>query len=122
MTSLMDSYLPVAMLTLVGIGFILISMLLSRITRPSKPDEVKKRTYECAEIPIGDMKIHHNIQYYLFVIAFIIFDVEMAFMYPWAVRFRELGLFGFVEMFIFIGVLVIGLIYLWKKEALQWAQ
>jgi len=122
MMSVTDDYLPVAMLTFVGVAFVFIALFLSRVVRPSAPSDVKTEIYECGEVTIGDTKFHHNLQYYMYAIAFLIFDVEMAFMYPWAVHFKNLGFIAFVEMFIFIGILVIGLIYLVKKEALKWAQ
>ncbi len=122
MMSIIDNYLPVAMLTIVGVAFVFIAFFLSRLLRPSVPSTVKSDIYECGEITVGDTKIYHNIQYYLYAIAFLIFDVEMIFMYAWAVQFRELGFISFVEMFIFVGILVIGLVYLVKKEALEWIQ
>jgi len=90
------------------------------MVRPSNKTKVKLSTYECAETPIGDARIHFNIQYYLIVIVFLVFDVEVLFLYPWAVQFRNLGPLGFFEMIIFIEVLIIGLAYAWRKEALEW--
>jgi len=117
-----DNYLPVALLTIIGIVFVVISLFMSRMLRPSNKTKEKLSTYECGEVPIGDAKIHYNIQYYLIVLVFLIFDVEVLFLYPWAVRFQDLGGLGFFEMFVFIGILVIGLAYAWKKEALEWLQ
>ncbi|CAD6492525.1 MAG: F(420)H(2) dehydrogenase subunit A [Candidatus Argoarchaeum ethanivorans] len=122
MMSVVDNYLPVAMLAIVGVAFVFIAYFLSRLLRPSAPSAVKSDIYECGEITIGDTKIHYNVQYYLYAIAFLIFDVEMIFLYAWAVQFRELGFISFVEVFVFIGILVIGLVYLVKKEALEWIQ
>ncbi len=117
-----DNYLPVAFLTIIGFVFVAISLVMSRMVRPSHKTKVKLSTYECAEVPIGDTRIHYNIQYYLVVIVFLIFDVEMLFMYPWAVRFKQLGALGLFEMLVFIEVLIIALAYAWKKEALEWLQ
>ncbi len=120
--AIFDNYLPVVVLTLVAIGFVAISLFMSRMIRPSNRTEVKLSTYECAEAPIGDARVHFNIQYYLIVIVFLVFDVEVLFLYPWAVQFKNLGPFGFFEMVIFIEVLIIGLAYAWRKEALEWIQ
>ncbi len=117
-----DNYLPVAILTVIGIVFVAVSLFMSRMVRPSKKSREKLSTYECAEIPVGDARIHFNIQYYLIVIVFLIFDVEVLFLYPWAVQLKHLGGLGFFEMVIFIEILIIGLAYAWRKEALEWIQ
>lgn len=115
-----DNYLPVAILTIVGVIFVVISLTMSRMVRPSNKTPVKLSTYECAEVPIGDARVHFNIQYYLIVIVFLIFDVEVLFLYPWAVQLRNLEYIGFFEMLVFIEILIIGLAYAWRKEALEW--
>lgn len=117
-----DNYLPFAILLVIGIVFVAIALLMSRIIRPSNKTKVKLSTYECAETPVGDARIHYNIQYYMIVIVFLIFDVEVLFMYPWAVQLKVLGVPGFIEMVLFIEVLIIGLAYAWGKEALDWIQ
>ncbi len=117
-----DNYLPIAILTIVGFGFVAVSLFMSRMVRPSNKTKEKLSTYECAETPVGDARIHFNIQYYLIVIVFLIFDVEVLFLYPWAVQLKTLGGLGFIEMVIFIEVLIIGLAYAWRKEALDWIQ
>jgi NADH-quinone oxidoreductase subunit A len=117
-----DNYLPIAILTIIGFVFVAVSLFMSRMVRPSNKTNVKLSTYECAETPVGDARIHFNIQYYLIVIVFLIFDVEVLFLYPWAVQLKTLGGIGFVEMVIFIEVLIIGLAYAWRKEALEWIQ
>lgn len=122
MDEIFDNYLPVVLLTVIGAVFVAISLFMSRMVRPSDKTKEKLSTYECAEVPIGDARIHFNIQYYLLVIVFLIFDVEVLFLYPWAVQFKKLGALGFFEMVIFIEVLVIGLAYAWRKEALEWTQ
>ncbi|MCZ7385201.1 MAG: NADH-quinone oxidoreductase subunit A [Candidatus Methanoperedens sp.] len=117
-----DNYLPVVILTIVGVVFVSISLFMSRMVRPSNKTKEKLSTYECAEVPIGDARVHFNIQYYLIVIVFLVFDVEVLFLYPWAVQFKKLGPLGFFEMVIFIEILIIGLAYAWRKEALEWIQ
>ena len=115
-----NNYLPVVILTVIGVVFVAIALFMSRMVRPSNKTKEKLSTYECAETPVGDARIHFNIQYYLIVIAFLVFDVEVMFLYPWAVQFKNLGPLGFFEMLIFIEVLIIGLAYAWRKEALEW--
>ncbi len=117
-----DNYLPFTILLIIGIVFVAIALILSRIVRPSNKTKEKLSTYECAETPVGDARIHYNIQYYMIVIVFLIFDVEVLFMYPWAVQLKQLGGIGFIEMVLFIEVLMIGLAYAWRKEALEWIQ
>ena len=117
-----DNYLPFAILLIIGIVFVAIALFMSRMVRPSVKTKEKLSTYECAETPVGDARIHYNIQYYMIVIVFLIFDVEVLFMYPWAVQLRALGGIGFIEMLLFIEVLIIGLAYAWRKEALEWIQ
>jgi NADH-quinone oxidoreductase subunit A len=118
----LNNYLPFAIMLVIGIVFVAIALFMSRMIRPSLKTKEKLSTYECAETPVGDARIHYNIQYYLIVIVFLIFDVEVLFMYPWAVQLRELGGIGFIEMVLFIEVLIIGLAYAWRKEALEWIQ
>ncbi|TRZ88941.1 MAG: NADH-quinone oxidoreductase subunit A [Methanosarcinales archaeon] len=118
----LNNYLPFTIMLVIGIVFVAIALFLSRMVRPSVKTKVKLSTYECAETPVGDARIHYNIQYYMIVIVFLIFDVEVLFMYPWAVQLRALGGMGFIEMLLFIEVLIIGLAYAWRKEALEWIQ
>jgi NADH-quinone oxidoreductase subunit A len=117
-----DNYLPIAILTIIGFVFVGVSLFMSRMVRPSNKTREKLSTYECAETPVGDARIHFNVQYYMIVIVFLIFDVEVLFLYPWAVQLKRLGGLGFIEMVIFIEVLIIGLAYAWRKEALEWIQ
>ncbi len=117
-----DNYLPFTIMLIIGIVFVAIALILSRLVRPSNKTKEKLSTYECAETPVGDVRIHYNIQYYMIVIVFLIFDVEVLFLYPWAVQLRALGGIGFLEMVLFVEVLIIGLAYAWRKEALEWIQ
>ena len=119
-SEILNNYLPVVIFTIIGVVFVAIALFMSWIVRPSNKTKEKFSTYECAEKPIGDARVHFNIQYYLIVIVFLIFDVEVLFLYPWAVQFKHLGPLGFFEMIIFIEVLIIGLAYAWRKEALEW--
>jgi NADH-quinone oxidoreductase subunit A len=118
----LNNYLPFAIMLVIGVVFVAIALSMSRMVRPSNKTKVKLSTYECAETPVGDARIHYNIQYYMIVIVFLIFDVEVLFMYPWAVQLRNLGGVGLIEMLIFVEVLIIGLAYAWRKGALDWTQ
>jgi NADH-quinone oxidoreductase subunit A len=119
---LLEDYIPVAVFVIVGLLFPLVLFVVSSLLRPSKFEPEKYTTYECSIPPTGDARIQHNVQYYLFAIIFIVFDVELVFLYPWAVVFTNpaLGVLPFIEMMLFIGVLVVGLAYAWKKGALEW--
>ncbi len=87
---------------------------------PRKPDPNKETLYECGMETIGDAWVQFNVRYYLYAIIFLIFDIEAIFLYPWAVQFRQLALFGFIEMFVFIAILLVGYVYAWRKRALEW--
>jgi len=98
----------------------LIALSLSKIFRPKGGGAFRRTTYESGIEPIGDSWIQFNIRYYMFALVFVIFDVETVFLYPWAVAFDKVGLFAFIEALIFIAILVIGLVYAWRKGALEW--
>lgn len=113
-----------ALLFLVG-GFVIlvVVLMLSRMIQPrGKPGIDKYIPYECGEIPEGSAWIRFNIRFYVIALIFIIFDVEIICLLPWAVVFKKLGAFAFIEGLIFIGILVIGLAYVWKKGDLQWVR
>lgn len=88
--------------------------------RPRKPDPVKESVYECGMVPVGSALVRYNVRYYLFGLLFVIFDVEAVFLYPWAVAYRQLGLYAFVEAVIFIAILLVGYLYAWRKGAMEW--
>ena len=88
--------------------------------RPAKPDPVKQSVYECGMVPIGDAHVRYTVRYYLFALLFVVFDVEAVFLYPWAVAYRHLGLYAFVEAVIFLAILGVGYVYAWRKRAMEW--
>ena len=100
-----------------GLAVLVIPFLIA----PSKEDKNKLRPYECGFEPFDDARMPFDVQFYLVAILFIIFDLEVAFLFPWAVAFSEVGLFGFVSVMIFLGVLTAGFIYEWRKGALEWS-
>jgi NADH-quinone oxidoreductase subunit A len=117
---MLSDYAYVGVMLIVSVAFVGIAFLIARILRPRRPDPRKLSTYECGEAPVGSSWIQFNVRYYVLALIFVIFDVETIFLYPWAVVYRRLGLFAFVEMFIFILILLVGLIYAWRKGALRW--
>lgn len=100
--------------------FPLLPLVAASFLRPKRPTPIKLDTYECGLEALGDIRVQFKIQYYLYALAFVIFDVEVVFLYPWAVAFGQLGLFALVEMLIFLAILGFGLMYVWKKGALEW--
>ncbi|WP_127581233.1 NADH-quinone oxidoreductase subunit A [Paenibacillus koleovorans] len=115
-----NNYVFVAIFLALGIFLPIAALTFGRLLRPHKPTEEKQTTYESGNEPVGTSHVRFNIRYYLFALMFVIFDVETVFMYPWAVAYNHLGLFALVEMLIFVLLLVVGLIYAWKKKVLQW--
>ena len=122
---MLAQYGYIAIFLLVAIFFGAVALLLSRLlslvrVRPSKSNPIKSSTYECGMKTVGSSWIRFNFRYYFFALLFVIFDIETVFLFPWAVHFKQLKLFGFVEMLIFILILVVGLVYAWRKKVLQW--
>ena len=125
MQTLLEQYGRAGFLLLFALAFpitpILISILLGFLRiRPSAPDPVKSATYECGMETEGNTWVQFNVRYYFFALLFVIFDIEAVFLYPWAVAYRQVKLFGFVEALIFILILVVGYLYAWRKHALEW--
>lgn len=115
-----NNYVLVAIFVALGIFLPVAALTLGRFLRPHKPSAEKQTTYESGNEPVGSGQVRFNVRYYLFALMFVIFDVEAVFLYPWAVAYNKLGLFAIVEMLIFVSLLVIGLIYAWKKKVLKW--
>ncbi len=115
-----NNYVIVAIFIILGIMLPVVALSVGRLLRPSKPTEEKQTTYESGNEPVGEGQVRFNVRYYLFALMFVIFDVETVFLYPWAVAYKQFGLFVLVEMAIFTGLLLIGLLYAWKKKVLKW--
>ncbi len=113
-------YLYVGIFMLLIAGFIATVLVLARLISPSSSSKTKAQTYETGESTVTDPWRPFPVRYYVFALLFLIFDVEAAFLYPWAVVYGDLGLYGFVEMVIFVSILSVGLAYAWKKGALKW--
>jgi NADH-quinone oxidoreductase subunit A len=116
----MEAYLPILLFMLVGLSFPLVTMIFASALRPSKYDSVKAAAYECGIEAEDTARSRFSVRFYVIAVLFVIFDVETIFLFPWAVQFRKLGLFGLVEMTIFLGILILGYLYAWKKRALEW--
>jgi NADH-quinone oxidoreductase subunit A len=114
-------YVYVGLFISLVVGFVVAILVLARLVAPSrKSSKAKGQVYETGETPVTDPWRPFPVRYYVFALLFLIFDVEAAFLYPWAVIYRSLGLYGFVEMVIFVLILGVGLAYAWKKGALKW--
>ena len=114
------SFGPIIVAVLVATVFGLAPILLSSLLNPARPDRVKNAPYECGVVTIGPTEIQFKARFYLFALIFVIFDVEAVFLFPWAASYGHLGTFALVEMFIFIGILLVGYVYAWRKRALEW--
>ena len=117
---MLDNYLPIMIFIAIGIAIGVLPILAGFLLGPHKPDSEKLSPYECGFEAFEDSRMRFDVRYYLVAILFIIFDLEIAFLFPWAVVLDSIGLFGFLAMMIFLGILVIGFIYEWKKGALEW--
>lgn len=115
-----SDYLPIGLFILVAAGFGLGSLLLGYFLRPSRPYREKLLPYESGIDPFTDARMPFPMRYYIIAMLFVIFDIEIVFLYPWAVSFADIGMIALVEMFVFILVLGIGYVYAWKKGALEW--
>ncbi|MBA2352301.1 MAG: NADH-quinone oxidoreductase subunit A [Burkholderiales bacterium] len=115
-----ENYFPILLFIVVGLALGVIPLVLGSLLGPNNPDSEKLSPYECGFEAFEDARMKFDVRYYLVAILFILFDLEIAFLFPWAVVFDELGVFGFVAMMIFLTILVVGFIYEWKKGALEW--
>jgi NADH-quinone oxidoreductase subunit A len=113
-------FLPVLMLVIIAAFFSGVALFLPSIIGPHRPNPVKDLTYESGIKPIGSLQRRTHVQYYRTAMLFILFDIEVVFLYPWAVTFRKLKIFGLIEMAIFVAILLVGYIYIWRKGALEW--
>lgn len=113
-------YLPMGIMFVIAIGFVLLVMALTHLLGPKRKSQVKLDTFECGIVPQGNSRIPFSIKYFLIAILFVLFDVEVIFMYPWAVNFLEMGLKGFLEMLLFLGLFLLGFFYIVRKGALKW--
>jgi len=117
---IIQDYGVVGLFFAIGIAFVASAFIVSWLLRPRDPNPVKTSTYECGEIVKGSSRVQFNVSYYLVALLFVIFDIEVLFVVPWIIVFRELGMVAYIEMMVFIAILMVGLIYAWKKGVFEW--
>ncbi len=117
---MLSNYLPVLIFVVISLAIAVIVIVLGYVLGTHRPDSEKLSPYECGFESFEDARMKFDVRYYLVAILFIIFDLEIAFLFPWAIVLDQIGLFGFASMAVFLGILVIGFIYEWKKGALEW--
>ncbi|HWY10768.1 MAG TPA: NADH-quinone oxidoreductase subunit A [Bacteroidia bacterium] len=121
-TNTPTDYLPIVLMFLVAMGFVVTTMVATHLLGPRRKTKIKLDSFECGIEPQGNARLPFSIKYFLVAILFVLFDVEVIFMYPWAVNFKELGMLGVIEMFSFIALLLIGFYYMLAKKALRWEE
>ena len=117
----MTGFLPILIMIGLGVGFAAGSVALSQFLGPRKPTPEKLAPYECGMPAVGDARERQSVKFYLVAMIFLLFDIEVAFLYPWAVAFKDLGMTGFVQVLSFFGLLTTGYIYVWRKGAFDWS-
>ena len=117
---MLAEYLPVLIFLGVGFGLAIFMLILGSLLSPHRPNEAKNSPFECGFEAFGDARMKFDVRYYLVAILFIIFDLEIAFLFPWAIVLDKIGLFGLISMGVFLSILIVGFIYEWKKGALEW--
>jgi NADH-quinone oxidoreductase subunit A len=116
----MQGWLFILLLALLGVAFGVGSIVMARLLGPRRPSAIKEAPYECGVPPVGDARERQSVKFYLIAMIFLLFDIEVAFLYPWAMAIRDLRWLGFVQVLIFFAILVAGYAYVWKKRALDW--
>ena len=117
---MLENYFPILVFIAVGLAVGVLGRLLNHVLAPNNPDIEKLSAYECGFEAFEDARMKFDVRYYLIAILFILFDLEIAFLFPWAVVIKEIGMHGFIAMMVFLGILVVGFIYEWRKGALEW--
>jgi NADH-quinone oxidoreductase subunit A len=116
----MEGWGGVGVMIVVAVGFGIVSVILSGLLGPSNPTPEKLAPYECGMPPVGDARERQSVKFYLVAMIFLLFDIEVAFLYPWAMALRDLGAFGLIQVVVFLLVLLVGYIYIWRKGVLDW--
>lgn len=117
---MLDDFTPVAVLIFFAVAFAAVVLALARFLSSLNPPGAKGTTYECGVRPVGDAREPVPVSFYVVAMLFILFDIEATFLYPWATVFKRLGVFGLIEMIIFLGVLIAGFVYIWRRGVLEW--
>jgi len=116
----MQGWFSILTMIVLGAGFALVSIVMSSLLGPSKPTPEKSAPYECGMPPVGDARERQSVKFYLVAMIFLLFDIEVAFLYPWAMALRDLGWPGLVQVVLFVGLLLAGYVYVWRKGVLDW--
>ncbi len=114
------NYVPIFIFGAVIAVLIPATLLIAKLLRPENPQQTKLMPYECGVDPIGGSRGRYTVRFYVIAILFVVFDVETVFLFPWAVQYKALGLFGLVEILVFLAILIVGYVWVWKKRALEW--
>ena len=117
----MVEYAPVLIFLLVAALFPAVTLMVAALVRPSNFNKVKVEAYECGVPAVGEARGRYSVRFYIIAVLFVVFDVETIFLFPWAVMFDKLALFGFIEMLVFLFILIVGYVYVWNRGALDWA-
>ena len=115
-----QNYVPIFIFAAVVAVLIPLTLIIAKLVRPESPNRIKLMPYECGVDPVGDSRQRYTVRFYIVAILFVLFDIETVFLFPWAVQYKLLGMFGFVEMMVFLIILVVGYVWIWKKGALEW--
>jgi NADH-quinone oxidoreductase subunit A len=116
----LGAYTPILIFIVIASAFGLVTLALSWVVQPKYPEYEKLTTYECGSEPFSDSRMPFPVRYYVIAMLFVIFDIEVIFLYPWAITFDQIGIIGLIEMIIFIGLFVVAYVYAWRKGALEW--
>jgi NADH-quinone oxidoreductase subunit A len=116
----LSRYFPILLFVGIAMAFGVVTLVLSYVVQPKYPEAEKLSAYECGSEPFSDARMPFPVRYYIFAMLFVIFDIEVIFLYPWAVVFGQIGLFGLVEMLIFLALFLVAYVYAWRKGALEW--
>jgi NADH-quinone oxidoreductase subunit A len=117
---MLENYFPILLFILIGLAIGAVILVIGKLLGPNKPDPEKLSPHECGFEAFEDARMKFDVRYYLIAILFILFDLEIAFLFPWAIVLNEIGMFGFLSMMVFLAILVVGFVYEWKKGALEW--
>jgi NADH-quinone oxidoreductase subunit A len=114
------NYVPIFIFIGIILVLIPLTLVIAKVVRPDNPNRTKLMPYECGIDPIDNARGRYTVRFYIIAILFVVFDVETIFLFPWAVQFKALGMFGLVEMLVFLAILIVGYVWIWKKGALEW--
>ena len=114
------NYVPIFIIILFSMAIPVVTLAVAKLVRPAKVEPAKLMPYECGITPMDSARGRYTVRFYIIAILFVVFDVETVFLFPWAVQYQALHLFGLIEMLVFLGILIVGYIWIWKKGALEW--